>query len=325
MSRILVTGGAGVIGSWVTRQLVERAHTVTVLDRREDHSLLGSELAAKIRFLTADLSLPGTIGEIIRPGQYDAIAHLAAAVGHRGVEPSPKTAFDLNVGITLDLLEAARLADIGRFVFASSRCVYGEITGVHAHPIYQPIEETQPLSGDTLYDTAKIASEGLGRAFAAAYGMQFAALRFGTIYGPGKTARHKSFGVLSQIIESPSRGEPVSIARGGEQRDDIIYVEDAAAGVVATLTAPSLAHSAYNISTGHLASLGELAEAVRRHFPDAQIEIGGGLNYFGDGNPNYSGLLANGRAASDLGFRAEPNIGANVDRYYRAMRDLRLT
>lgn len=324
MNRILVTGGAGVIGSWVTRQLVKKNFHTTVLDMREDYTLLGSQTAEKIDYITGDLSQAGLIEQVVDRGRFDAIVHLAAAVGHKAVDPDPKSTFDLNLGTTMRLLEAARLANVGRFIFASSRCVYGEISGPFAHPTYAPITEDHPLRGATLYDTTKIASEGLGRAFAARYDMNFAALRFGTIYGPGKTVRHKSFGVLSNIVELPAQGETVHVARGGDQQDDIIYVEDAAAGIVATLQAPALNHSEYNISSGRLVTLSQLRDAVHEHFPLAKIEIDGGLNYFGDGNPNYSGLMANDRAVTELGFQPETRLEVNVDRYYRAMRDLGL-
>lgn len=324
MNRVLVTGGAGVIGSWVTKQLIEQGLQTTVLDIRQDYTLLGRNAAENIEYITGDMSQAGLIEQVVGEGGFDAIVHLAAAVGHKAVDPDPSSTFDINVGTTMRLLEAARLSDVRRFVFASSRCVYGEITDQFAHPTYAPITEDHPLRGATLYDTTKIASEGLGRAFAARYGMDFAALRFGTIYGPGKIIRHKSFGVLSSIVELPAQGEPVHIARGGDQQDDMIYSEDVAAGIVATLLAPKLTHAEYNISTGRLVTLGLLRDAVRKHYPNADIAIGSGLNYFGDDNPNYSGLMANDRAVAELGFRPETRIEVNVDRYYRAMRDLNL-
>jgi UDP-glucose 4-epimerase len=148
-------------------------------------------------------------------------------------------------------------------------------------------------------------------------------LRFATIYGPGKTLRHNAYGVVSRIIEGAARNEPVVIARGGEQKDDLIFAEDAAEGVVLALLADSLRHDEYNISTSVLHSLPEIAAAVREHFPRASIEIGPGLNFFGEG-PNYSALLSNERACSDLGFRPNTDVAASVARYYEVMRRLRL-
>src|SRR5690606_22436361 len=101
-----------------------------------------------------------------------------------------------------------------------------------------------------MYDLMKVVSEGLGKSFSEAFGIEFVALRFATIFGPGKTVRHKNFSLLSRIVEEPVQGRAVVIDRGGDQRDDIIFAEDAARGVVAALVADRLQFSEYNISTG---------------------------------------------------------------------------
>jgi len=320
---VLVTGGLGVNGSWVTRKLVERGLRPVVVDLRPDFSLVGEALAGRFEFVAGDITDASLMGDLLKSRRFERVVHLAAAVGHAAVDPHPKRTFDLNTNATVNLLEASRLAGVRRFVFASSRAVYGETRGEHAHPSYVPIGEDQPLRPRTLYDSCKVASEALVRAYGEAYGMECVSLRFATIYGPGKTQRHNAYGVVSRIIEGAAHGQPVVIARGADQKDDLIYADDAAEGVVLALLAERLARTEYNISTGVLHSLLEVADAVRRHYPQAEIVIGPGLNYLGDG-PNYSALLSNACARAELGFRPRTEVATCVSHYYEVMRQLRL-
>lgn len=318
--RVLVTGGLGVNGSWVTRQLVERGLSVVVLDIRPDFSLLGQACRDRISFIQGDIRDAEAVAGIIRRHDIEAVVHLAAAVGHGSVDPDPKLSFDLNAGASATLLEESRKAGVRRFVFASSRAVYGDLTGEFGHPVYRPVPETHPLLPTKMYDLMKVVSEGLGKSFSEAFEIEFVALRFATIFGPGKTVRHKSFSLLSRIVEEPVQGRAVVIDRGGDQRDDIIFAEDAARGVVAALVADRLQFSEYNISTGASFTLHDLADAVRSRVPDADITIGPGLNFFGVG-PNYSGVLDPTRARDDLGFSIPPDLDFAVERYMAALHE----
>lgn len=320
---VLITGGLGVNGSWVTRKLVDRGLRPIVVDRRADFSLLGGACAAGIDFVEGDIDDAVLMGALMRERKVNAVIHMAAVIGHGAVDREPRQTFDLNAYATVKLLDEARKTGVSRFVFTSSRAVYGGSEGAHAAPTYAPIFEDHPTRPQALYDVCKVTCEGVGRAFAAAYGMEFISLRFATIYGPGKTLRHKSFGVVSRIIEGPLHGDVVEIERGGDQRDDLIFAGDAADGIVLTLFAKGPLHSEYNISTGVLHSLGDVASVVRKQLPAADIRIGPGLNYFGDG-PNYAGLLDNSRARKDLNFKPSTDLSHCIEQYYRAMREIRL-
>lgn len=320
---VLLTGGLGVNGSFVTRKLVDRGLRPLVVDRRPDFSLLGHSYVDRIDFVEGSIDDAALVASLLAGRQVNAVIHMAAAVGHGAVDREPRKTFDLNAYATVKLLDEARRAGVSRFVFTSSRAVYGGSEGAHAAPTYSPISEDHPTRPQTLYDACKVTSESAGRAFAAAYGMEFVSLRFATIYGPGKTVRHNSFGVVSRIIEGPLHGDSVEIKRGGEQRDDLIFASDAAEGVVLALLRKGPLRSEYNISTGVLHCLGDVADAVRRQVPGADIEIGPGLNFFGDG-PNYSGLLDNRRARDDLGFKPSTDLAACIEQYYRTMREIGL-
>jgi UDP-glucose 4-epimerase len=318
--RVLVTGGLGVNGAWVSRELVDQGHEVVVADNRLDLSLLGEEYAARLRLEEVDICSHADVDRLFSEPNPDCVVHMAAAVGHEDRDPAPARTFRINAEASVTLMEKAAAAGVKRFVFASSRAVYGGLEGDHAHPTYRQVDETTPTRPESTYDLCKVVSEEFGKAFAAATSMEFAALRFATIFGPGKLRRHGRFGALSRLIEAPYRGEPVEIVCGGDQSDDLIYAEEAARGVVAAVTAPNLMHPVYNISTGVPHTLRDVALVVKRFLPDARIAIGGGLNYLGT-STNYSGVLDPGRARRDLGFEAVSDLTTVIGRYYRRLKE----
>ena len=318
--KVMVTGGLGVNGSWVTRRLVERGLHPVVIDSRADTALIGDDCAGAITMVEGSIGDEALIDRVLRAHGVERVIHLAALVGH---PDDPSGVFGINAQATVKLLDAARRHGIKRFVFASSRAVYGAIEGEQAHPGYRPITEDHPLRPVHVYDVCKVASEGMGRCYAAQFGMEFVALRFATIFGPGKTLRHKKFGVLSRMIEDPLNGLPVRIAKGGEQRDDVIYVDDVAQALVLACLHERPSYTEYNISHAHGVTLHDLAAAVRRQVPQADIEIGAGLDYINAG-VNYAGVLDNTRAREDLGFVPRFTLDAAVEDYLRQMKWLKL-
>jgi UDP-glucose 4-epimerase len=163
----------------------------------------------------------------------------------------------------------------------------------------------------------------MGRNFARMRGLQFVALRFAQIYGPGKLQRHGPYGLFSQLVESPLAGKPVKVPRGGEQRDDVIYVDDIAEAIVLALLHQKPAYDAYNISRGIGTTLHDFADAVRKVVPGAKIEIGPGLDYHGLG-ASYCGIMDNTRARTDLGFEPKFDLVRGVAHYVETMRQLGL-
>lgn len=318
---ILLTGGLGVNGAWVTRKLVERGYRPVVLENRVDMSLIGDDIECKIQIVETDITdLDGLI-QICRTHKIRRIVHMAALI--TGIQSDMLRGFEVNATGTVKVLEAASQTGVERVVFTSSRSAYGHIDGAYAHPLYQPITEDHPQRPFLVYDVCKVASEGMGRNYARMRGLQFIALRFAQIYGPGKLQRHGPYGLFSRLVESPLAGRPVHIPRGGEQRDDVIYVDDIAEAIVLAVLHPRPAYDAYNISRGIGTTLHDFAEAVRKVVPEAQIEIGGGLDYHGLG-ASYCGVMDNTRARTDLGFVPRFDLDRGVAHYVETMRRLRL-
>ena len=314
---ILVTGGLGVNGAPVLRKLVELGRKPIVLDSRGDLSLLDPKTVAGLERVLGDCTDQELVRNILRRHRVQTIVHMAAIVAE--AQQVPLDAFRVNAFGTAQLLDLACANDVKRFVFTSSRGVYGEQKGEGSHPTYRPIQEDDPLRPARVYDVCKVSAEGMGRNYALIHGIEFVALRFATIFGPGKTLRHKNYGILSQVIERGLAGEPVRIAKGGDQKDDILYVEDAAQAIVAAALHPKPGHDTYNISHGLGVTLHDLADAVRAVNPKADIEIGPGLNYMG-WDINYAGVLDNRRAASSLDYRPRFDLKAAVADYAERLR-----
>jgi UDP-glucose 4-epimerase len=318
---ILLTGGLGVNGAWVTRKLVERGYRPVVLENRIDTSLVGDGIAGQIDLVEADITDLDALLRIFKQYKIQRVVHMAALI--TGIQIELLKGFEVNATGTVKVLEAASKAGVERFVYTSSRAAYGHIDGPNAHPTYEPITEDHPQRPFLVYDVCKVASEGMGRNYARMRGLQFVALRFAQIYGPGKLQRHGPYGLFSQLVESPLAGKPVKIPRGGDQRDDVIYVDDIAEAIVLAVLHPRLAYDAYNISRGVGTTLHDFADAVRKVVPDAQIEIGGGLDYHGLG-ASYCGVMDNTRARSDLGFESKFDLDRGVAHYVETMRRLHL-
>jgi UDP-glucose 4-epimerase len=317
--RIVVTGGLGVNGSWVVRKLVERGHDVVVVENRPDTELV-RDIESALEIEELDITDGPALEKVLRRHRTQRVVHMAAIIG---AQDDLLRAVDVNVRGTAEVCEAAVAADVDRVVYTSSRAVYGDITGAAAHPTYEPVGETRPVAPVRMYDVCKVAGEGIGRNYVRSRNLPFVSLRFATIFGPGKLARHGQLSIYSTLIEDTLAGLPVRIAAGGDQRDDTIYVEDAAEAIVAATLHPGPAHDAYNISRGVGTTLGDFSSAVREVLPAADIEIGPGLDFFGMG-VSYYAVLDNARARDDLGFSPRFGLADGVRAYVAAMEALGL-
>ena len=318
--RLLITGGLGVNGAVVARQLVERGFRPLVTDSRSDFSLVPG-LRDRFDFVQGDVTDPQFVTGLLKEERVDAIIHLAAFISP-DMEREPFRSFLVNTQGSAYLLEAAHQAGIRRFITASSRAVYGPTPENVGAPGYQSIGEEYPKRPINAYDVTKLAAEQLGSVYRRYLGLEFAALRFAGIYGPGKQARHGKLSLRSRLVEDPVEGRPVKVAQGGDQLDDMIYVEDAAAALIEAAFARRLSFAAYNIGSGVGHTIREYVDAVKAEIPDAIIEIGPGGNPLGF-DVNRAAIFDVSRAKSDFGFEARFDLREGVRDYiarFRAMR-----
>jgi UDP-glucose 4-epimerase len=314
--KVLVTGGLGVNGAWVTARLVAAGLTPVVFENRDDFSLLPGGVRDRIVLVQGDVTDRGALEDAIQAHRVQRVIHMAAVIDGQA---DPARAFAVNAGGTVNVLEATARHGVERVIYTSSRAVYGHVDDASAHPTYVPITEEHVQQPRRVYDVTKAAAEGMGNNFADRYGLQFVALRFAQIYGPGKGVRHGKLGLFSRLVEAPLAGEAVTIERGGDQQDDLIYVDDVADAIVRTVLHPAPRHRAYNISCNVGTTLHDFARAVRAAIPGARIEIGPGTDYHGLG-VHYYGVMDNRRAREDLGFTPGYDLVQGVAHYVRALR-----
>lgn len=303
---ILVTGGAGAIGRFVVAELADRGHDVTVFDRVEPTFEGVTADSPEFTYVDGDVTDSSAVARAIETpdGSVDAVVHLAALLPD-ACEADPRRAERVNVGGTLNVLAAASEREKVRVLCASSKAVYGSITGEHAHPTYEPMSEDAPKSPTSVYGTTKLACEQYCRAYARNEDLDVACFRFASTFGPGKGDSHGVLSLLSKLIEGGAAGEDVSVT-GVDQRSDFLYYPDLAAGVAAAVEAGTLSNRAYHLGSGQAVPLRAYVEAVRERYPDARIEAEGGLNFYERTHPSYCRLDVS-RARTDLGY--EPQYG----------------
>lgn len=308
--RILVTGGMGAIGVWVIRELVERRFFPIALDQRYEPAM--ADIEGRFQYVAGDVTDLPRLLHILRDTGAERIIHLAALLFQ--CEDNPPLGLAVNTSGTVNILEAARLLKIGRVAFTSAKAVYGQVKGPFGHPEYRPLPEDHSKNPDSIYGATKLAAEHLGLHYFRKFGVDFVAMRLATLYGPGRLARHGSVALMSEMVEKARLGQPMKIAQGRDQCDDLLYTRDVASGIVCAALAPAPVDRVFNIGSGLPTSLGEFATAVRTLFPRADIEVGDGLDYWGMGKQYYS-VLDVTRAREQLGFTPKFNLADGLRDY----------
>jgi UDP-glucose 4-epimerase len=252
-----VTGGAGFIGSHLADALVARGEDVLVVDdlssgRREN---LAGALSSGARLVEADVADAEALAAPLAEHRPEAVFHLAAQIDVRRSVADP--AFDLrvNVGGTINLLEAARSAGTSRFVFASTGgAIYGEGSGREL-----PLGEDAERLPDAPYGQSKLAAEGYLSLYARLYGLSSASLRLGNVYGPRQDP-HGEAGVVAIFAGALLGGGSPQVFGDGAQTRDYIFVGDVVSALLAA--AASDATGAFNVGTGEETSVLDLGARI---------------------------------------------------------------
>ncbi len=320
---VLVTGGMGAIGSFVTRRLVEIGAEPVVYARHKDMMLL-SDMEEKIVFVEGDILDPDKIVQTIRTYAVDRVIHASAIIPS---EVTPPKTIRVNAEGTANVMEAALRCNVRRVVYTSAKGVYNEATGSHSHPTYEPINEDWPAEANMgWYGLTKYFGERIGFQYLEEQGMDFIALRFSSTYGPGKILKHGAKSPMSvhgRMIEHAMLGKPFRHPQGAEQKDDFIYNKDTANGIVLACFAENVKHRIFNIGSGIGLTLMDLADAIRKIYPGADIQIGPGLDYFNIGHNVYS-VYDITRARQELGYAPQYTLEAGVRDYVEVMHRMKI-
>lgn len=283
----LVTGGCGVMGSWVVRKLLAQNESVVILDNREDRSLLlDVDADADVPIAVGDVTNLEAVRAVISEYRVTRIAHMAAILDDQS-SAQIFTAYHVNVFGTMVMLEAARAAGLSRIVCLSSKDALGQLGQPYTHPYYEPVPLGLPTDPYGVYGLTKWTGEELAEKFAAITGMTVGMIRLMSTYGPGKGGRHKQTGLVSRVIATACRGEQIVVPVGGDQKTDLIYFGDVAQAVTRALTADYAGYELFQIGTGVVSSLYDVVDAIREVIPDVRASVGPGLDYGGRGIGNY--------------------------------------
>jgi UDP-glucose 4-epimerase len=308
--RLLITGGAGFIGSHVCEYFLERGWALDVIDdlssgRRE-------RVPATATFHQVDIRSPDA-ARIITEGGHQVVVHLAAQMDVRRSVADPMHDAGVNILGTLNLLEALRAARAGgtRFIFASTGgALYGDF-------VTPPNVETFPKDPESPYAVSKLSAEYYLAYYARLHGIDTVALRFGNVYGPRQDP-HGEAGVVAIFCGRILEGRPLTVYGEGTQTRDYVYVRDVAAAtyLAATVTLPPpgrLDDRGFNVGTGVATSVNDLARAL--------LDVAGVALPLDHAPPRAGeqahSVLDVAKAAAVLGWRAETDLATGLRESFR--------
>jgi UDP-glucose 4-epimerase len=318
---ILITGGAGMIGS-ATVDLLLRDHPrtrIVILDDLSRGTTANIESALKhprARFVLGDISDAATVASACR--NVDAVIHLAA-LRITACAADPRRAMEVMCDGSFNVVDAARQAGVRKIVAASSASIYG-LADVFPTP-----EDHHPYHNQTWYGASKVMLEGLLRSYHAMYGLPYVALRYFNVYGPRMDVHGKYTEVLVRWIDRIAQGQPPLILGDGYQTMDFVYIDDVAQANVLALQS-DCDDAVINVASGHETSLRELAAALLKVMGATHLvpEYGPERSV----NPVLRRLASTRKAQSLLGFRAEVGLEEGLDhlvRWWQKNRPLEVT
>ncbi len=295
----MVIGGAGLIGS----------HTVDALTREDVGEIVVYDTFSRgtLQNLEGALTDPRVSifelgGDVCHTDLLDAVLEGADGVFHFAAlwllhcYQFPRSAFEVNVEGTFNVLEGCVKHGVERLVFSSSASVYGDA-------VEEPMSEDHPFNNRTFYGATKIAGEAMTRAMHDRYGLGYVGLRYMNVYGPRQDYRGAYIAVIMKMLDAIDRGEPLVIHGDGSQAYDFVSVTDCADANVCAMKA-NVVDRFYNVGTGHRTTIQELAESL--------LEITGsdaGIHYEPAGLTFVKNRIGSpDKAADEIGFTAKVDL-----------------
>jgi len=266
---ILITGGTGLLGTVIARQLAEVGQKSVLLDISPNLKQLQelSNFQSSYKVVHGDIMQLSDLLSTIKKYSIDTIIH-AAAMLTPGAMKRPYAGVMLNINGTLNVLEAARIENVKRVIFCSSATVYNY--GVKSSA---PVNENHPIGPKSIYGTTKIAGEYIGLNYNQFYGIEFLAFRFAQLYGPGFTQSGSAGLWLDPLLKQMAKGEDAVLTRPSRLVSEYIYVEDAAQALVKAALISQFSNQVYNISEGKLTWFDQLIGILSDAFPNLNIII----------------------------------------------------
>lgn len=306
--RILLTGGAGFIGSHFCEHLLQSGHEVVVLDNFNDYydpaikrrNIAGFAKSPAVRIIDGDILDEALLQRLFADATFDAIVHLAARAGVRPSLQEPILYERVNVHGTMLLLEAARQHGVGKIVIASSSSVYGANTKV-------PFAETDPVDNPiSPYAATKKACELIAYTYHHLYKLHITCLRFFTVYGP----RQRPDMAIHKFARLIMQGKPIPVFGDGTTRRDYTYIGDITDGISRSLARCSGYHI-YNLGESKTWALKELLEVMQQKL-DRKANIQHLPMQPGDVPITYADIS---KARAELGYNPQVDIEEGITRF----------
>jgi UDP-glucuronate 4-epimerase len=314
--KILITGGAGFIGSTLAERALALGHDVTCLDNFDPYydprikrdNLAAASRSPRFQLVDGDIG-DGALLDRLLPDGVGTVVHLAARAGVRPSLSDPVAYERTNVQGTIALLEACRRHRIGHLVFGSSSSVYGVSRDVPFN------EETSRLLPASPYGVTKLAGEYFCRAYHHLYAIPITCLRFFTVYGP----RQRPDMAIHRFVRLIEDGQPVPMYGDGTARRDFTYVDDVVEGIVRAIERPG-GFRIYNLGTHETITLRDLIALIERAVGKPAV-ISRQPDQPGDVPVTHADVTLAGR---DLGYAPSTDLAAGVAKFvewFRASRD----
>ena len=310
--RVLVTGGAGFIGSHLVKKLVREGETVTVLDnlstgRIENLDPLSTE--DRLRFFDGDIRDRENVKRCVKDA--DRVVHLAAIASVPYSIRKPVETHEVNVEGTLNVLQACREHGIEKLVYASSCAVYGE-------PKFIPVTEEHQFSATSPYAESKIASEAYCQIFREKHHLQTVCLRAFNVYGANQYNSNYG-GVITQFIDRLKKQQAPIIYGDGEQSRDFIHVDDVVETITRIIRMPNNSDGTYNLGSGRATTINHLVSILQRIIGDDEFSPVYALPRLGDIRHSQADI---GKARRHLGFEPLTSLEKGLERLVAAETNL---
>lgn len=305
-SKLVLIGGAGLIGSHTADRLLrEDVAEIVIYDNfvRGRHENLAAALRdprVRIFDVGGDILQTDILGAALKDA--DGVFHFAA-LWLLQCHEFPRSAFDVNVHGTFNVIQACVEHGCKRLVYSSSASVYGDA-------VTEPMTEDHPFNNKNFYGATKIAGEAMLRAYHHRYGLDYAGLRYMNVYGPRQDYRGAYIAVIMKMLDAIDRGESPTVLGDGSEAFDFVAVEDCALANVRAMQADA-SDRFYNVGTGKRTSLKELAELL--------LDLTGSNQPIRYAERSAATLVRNRigdpeRAASEIGFTAEIGLREGLER-----------
>jgi UDP-glucuronate 4-epimerase len=293
--RVLITGALGFLGYPTALAAAAAGWETTGFDLVEP-----ATPAAGVQFVRGNFTDIHQIYRVLRERAIDTIIHTGGFSGPMLERDNPYLVCSTNVIGTINLLEAARVTGVRRFVYLSSAHAYGDTPPA-------PVSEDAPFMTRDIYGATKASGDLLLRAYRAQHGLDAVALRISNGYGPRRMTRE----AIHAMLEDAIAGRATSLDFGGGYGRTFLYVKDAVGAIIAAVNAPALAQAAYNITGAEFAPMERIADIVRSLFPRARISMAAGVDPLGYRREQLD-ITA---ARRDFGWAPEWNLERGIADY----------